>query len=229
MSKLQLPAFILTILTFPILSLQGINLKIHQLIINSDTAIKPVIIQNTLVLSYASTDYIQSLSAAFAHENYSRLHTYERNAQGVFFLAFPLPENLDKLDYRIVVDGIWTTDPLAQQHKDHNGIMVSTLFLTSLPSGISPGARKLENRTIQFVFQGQPGSLVSLVGNFNKWDPYLTPMNESLIQPGLFTARLEIVDTPIYYRYVVDGLNTPDPANPHQVVNGWGEIVSVIK
>src|SRR4030042_568486 len=125
------------------------------------------------------------VGASFAHERFGVFHPYVRNANGVFVLLLDVLEGVDSLTYRIAVDGLWTHDPAnPQRFEDPSGVVFSTYSLEDLPpkSLISPEIHP--NGRVTFLFRGQPGRFVSLIGEFNRWDPFWEPMTEQSGQPG---------------------------------------------
>ena len=74
----------------------------------------PEVIEGYLVLS-ARGPY-RFVGAAFSHEDWRTVHAYERNLNGVFVLAVPIPygEGMTT-QYRLVVDGLWMADPINPQ------------------------------------------------------------------------------------------------------------------
>ena len=151
---------------------------------------------------------------------------YERNPHGIFVLAVPIPDGLHRIRYRLVIDGLWTTDSNTDVENDARGIPVSTVTIPSPASAPHPGVKLLPDGTYQFVYRGNPGSGVSLIGDFNRWDPYISPMPESPVHPGFYLVAVSLPSDARIYRYVVDGKEITDPENPVSARNGWGETAS---
>lgn len=181
-----------------------------------------------ILFSYSSASNTQMVSLAFEHERYSKLYTYKRNPHNVFMLALPLPEGVSQLHYRVIADGLWTTDPHAELAADTRGILVSRLSIPAYSKAPVPGIKKLSDGSTQFVYTGAPGIQVSLVGDFNGWDPFILPMPESLLHSGVYEISVSLTPDSRFYRFVIDGKEITDPANTMKAVNGWGETVSVL-
>ena len=204
----------------------SIDTELHHRILNTIESSAPAIFRKTMLFSYAASRGTQAVALAFEHEDYRRLYLYERNRHGIFVLTIPIPDGLRRMRYRLVVDGLWTTDSNTLVENDSRGIPVSTVTIPSPTSAPRPGVKRLSDGTYRFAYRGQPGSRVSLIGDFNRWDPYLNPMPESPIHPGLYIAALSLPADAQIYRYVVDGREIPDPENPVSTRNGWGEAAS---
>jgi hypothetical protein len=179
---------------------------------------------------------VRLVGASFEHERYGVFHPYVRNANGVFLLLLDeddIPEGLTSLTYRISVDGLWTDDP-ANPHRieDFSGVVFSTFSLEGLPakSLVSPELRP--NGEVTFRFRGQPGRFVSLIGEFNRWDPFWEPMPEVPGRPGqpsLYQITLRLPPGPHYYVFSVDGERVPDPLNVEMAEDSEGFRVSTFR
>ena len=196
--------------------------ELHHRILNSDKASGPFVSGDVVLFSYAAGGRSQSVSLAFEHENYREFHTFEKNAHGVFVLTVPLPESATELRYRLIVDGLWTTDPNAPIRRDNRGIPVSSVSIPVDHSAPNPGVVRRSDGSVRFVYVGDPGARVSLIGDFNRWDPYLTPMKESYAYPGVYEVILNLPSDSGFYRFVVNGREIADPGNPVVATNGWG-------
>ncbi|MCG8451979.1 MAG: hypothetical protein MI717_02200 [Spirochaetales bacterium] len=207
----------------------GFDTEVHHRVLNITEAQSPQIIGNTLLFSYDAPQGTQVVSMALEKEGYRLFHTYKVNNNGVFILTMPL-ENIEEgnLRYRLVVDGLWTIDPSVSIKRDTRGIRVSHLQLPFGTTSPKPGVHPRSDGSLLFVYTGKPGARVSVVGDFNRWDPFVSPMKESLINPGTYTLSMNLPEEARHYRYVVDGAQIPDPGNPSMTRNGWGEVASMI-
>jgi len=143
---------------------------------------------------------------------------------GVFVLDYPVPAGQDRLAYRIVVDGLWMTDPSNPAVEiDERGVEVSMYQVeTELQRSIVNPDVKAGRAT--FVYRGTPGTRVSLVGDFNGWDPFAELMTEQT--PGEFTATVEVRPGRHYYAYYAGGRKVLDEANGETSVDRDGRRVS---
>jgi len=81
--------------------------------------------------------------------------------------------------------------------------------------------------TVRFVFVAPYASRVSLVGDFNKWNPSAMPMRRSA------DGRAWLLDVPLppgrhVYSFIVDGDLAPDPAAPRAGDDDFGVPSSVV-
>ncbi len=211
------------------LSAASFDTELHHRILNTSESSGPYISDKFIMLSYAAESGTQVVSLALENEQYRIFHTYEKNRNGIFILTIPIPEGLDEVRYRLVVDGLWTVDPKTEIQRDRRGMQVSSILIPADSSVPAPGIRHLPDGSSRFVYYGNSNSRVSLVGDFNRWDPYLTPMKESAVYPGVYTITLNLPSDARFYRFVVDGQEISDPENHNSSHNGWGETASVIR
>ncbi len=192
----------------------------------------PRILNRQVLLSYMpeSGRPVRLVGASFAHERYGVFHPYERNANGVFLLLLDVPEGLASLTYRIMIDGLWTCDPANPERlEDESGVVFSTFSLEGLPppSLVSPEVRP--NGQVTFRYRSQPGHFVSLIGEFNRWDPFWEPMREDPQRPGLYQVTLRLSAGAHYYVFSVDGDRVPDPLNVEMAEDSEGFRVSTFR
>ena len=81
--------------------------------------------------------------------------------------------------------------------------------------------------TVRFVFVAPYASRVSLVGDFNRWNPSAMPMRRSA------DGRAWLLDVPLapgrhVYSFIVDGDLAPDPAAPRAGDDDFGVPSSVV-
>ena len=204
------------------------DLAIHHKILTMRQASAPFVYFGQIIFSFMAPPNTQMVSLAFEHERYQNTYRYERNPNGVFILLLPIDMHVNILRYRLVVDGLWMADPNVREVRDDFGIHISEFALEEYIPQLVKGLQILVDGSIQFGFQGQSGSSVYLIGDFNNWDPFLTPMVESPIYPGYYYVVLDLPRNSKYYRYVIDGKEILDPYNFLISRNGWGESASIL-
>ena len=192
----------------------------------------PRLVGDTLILTYWSRVPVRFVGARFREDLNAVLHVYSVNEHGVFVLDYPLPEDADRagyrLEYRIVVDGLMMPDPSNPVREiDEQGVEWSVYKIESdlERSVVSPEVRA---GRATFVYRGTPGTRVSLVGDFNGWDPFAPGylMIEDPNRPGEFTATVEVRSGRHYYAYFVGGRKVLDEANGETSFDRDGRRVS---
>lgn len=171
---------------------------------------------------------------AFDFEEYRQTHPFKRiirrDADGkplentLFYIA-EIPPETGEIRYRMVVDGLWTTDPLnpLRAYDYANGMTVSKVdvpryevFKTSAaPSG-----------SVRFTWEGETGRHIALAGSFNGWDPFMYELEER--EPGRYSLELPLPKGTWYYAYFEGTDQLPDPANDDRAYTKDGRVASVI-
>jgi hypothetical protein len=96
------------------------------------------------------------------------------------------------------------------------------------PDGVMPPARTSRPDGVKFVLVAPQAARVSLVGDFNRWDPAATPM-ERTPTGGTWSVVIPLSAGRHEYAFVVDGKQwLPDPSAPLAPVDGFGAPNSVV-
>jgi hypothetical protein len=205
------------------------SLPLHLEMSRLKAAKAPETIEGELLLS-ASGPY-RAVAAAFAHEGFAILHPYERNRQGVFVLAYPIPlKRSEALEYRVIVDGVWTVDPANPERRTDpaTGLELSVARVPNL-SDLHLGLYRLlgdDGRTARFLFRAASGESVTVSGDFDNWDPVIHEMPET--SPGLYQLDLPLPPGKHYYCFIYRGEALSDPLNPVKASSKDGKVVSVL-
>jgi hypothetical protein len=171
---------------------------------------------------------INTVAVAFEHEEFSRVHPFKRNDNDIYVLLIDVPQDVDELHYRLVVNGIWTTDPSNPDSVvDRWGVELSRTVVPRPERTLTEAPIAHDDGTVEFIVTAAPGARVALVGSFNGWDPFMTPLRE--VEPGVFSRRLRLGRGEHLYYYVVDGLRIPDPLNERRKWHTSGLVVSVVR
>ena len=200
-----------------------------------DEAGPPRVVGEYLLFTYqfagesleTTRDRIHAVEVAFSHENFSILRSFARNDQGVFVYLHPLDGERTTYDYRLVVDGIWSADPLNPSSvTDRWGIGISRTTIAIQERQFTETPVALGRNQFAFLFLAPEGSQVNLVGTFNGWDPYMTELAE--VEPGLFSRTIRLGPGEHLYYFLVDGLRISDPTNSERRWHSSGTTVSVV-
>ena len=148
-----------------------------------------------------------------------------KNQYGVFVLDYEVPENTQTIRYRLVVDGLWVSDPSNPSvQTDDQGIAFSLFSIESEPERPLLNPRFGADGHVSFVFRGPPGRRVTIQGDFNNWDPFVNPLAE--IKPGLYSITLQLLPGEHWYRFFSDGRRLLDRFNSDTATDPDGEPVS---
>ncbi|MCL2608765.1 MAG: glycogen-binding domain-containing protein [Treponema sp.] len=202
----------------------------------------PEVIGNTVV--FTASGELRRVGIAFAVEGFARVHWFRplrvsqdpletirmgRRAtphrdSGISFHIYEIPEGVTSIEYRLVVNGLWTTDT-SNPDTRRQGVSSSTVSVISLPPK-EPEPRLLRDGGLDFVFRGPPGENVTVAGSFNNWDPFMYELREA--RPGVYTLRVPLPPGRHQYVFFHRGERIVDPGNPSVVFSREGEPVSEV-
>ncbi len=202
-------------------------------LVTSITKVREPYIQDGYVVFTADKD-ARFVGIAFDFENFGTIHPYQKHntysdtgevRESLFFYALKLSKEMQKIKYRVVIDGLWTLDPT----NENKGFDRSTGLLLSIYDAsreIPPATEQLKDGTIRFVYQGESGRQVRLGGSFTNWDSWIYEMKE--VQPGLYQFELTLPPGTYQYAYF-SGVNTiVDTTNPERCYTVDGKTASQI-
>lgn len=185
----------------------------------------PRMVDDALILSYKPEKPVRFVGARFEHESWKVLHAYAVNERGVFVLDYPVPEGVREIRYRIVVDGLWMPDPANPvTEADGAGASFSVYRLESEPVRTVINPKPGPDGALTFVFKGDAGRRVSIVGDFNNWDPFMDPLDE--ISPGYYSVTLRVPAGGHWYSFFIDGRRVLDRFNAQTGVDPDGGTLS---
>jgi 1,4-alpha-glucan branching enzyme len=106
---------------------------------------------------------------------------------------------------------------------------LTTQNMSVPPSRARPLDRLAARKTVKpvnFICMAAEAKFVSLVGDFNEWQPHATPMKR---QPdGCWLAQVQLGPGHHHYQFLVDGKPTLDPRAQGIARNQQGQKVSLI-
>ena len=194
----------------------------------------PQLVFGHLVFSYQepSNNQPRYVAAAFQHENYRELHLFSRTDTGLYALIYEVPPGIEEVTYRLIVDGVWTTDPANPNTVEVAGTELSALRVDpSLLPGFDQGGPIVEDDTVRFVLRRRDVERrflttvdsahvrfdkpfedldIRLVGSFNDYDPYVHFLD---LSDGSYTIELPLPPGDYGYYYLIEGERVLDPAN----------------
>ncbi len=223
--KTQSILFFLLLLPVTALFADPVTVQLHFAITEAVVASPPEVIDDHLVLSYKGSRHYRFVGAAFKHEDFKIIHPFYVNTNGVYVLTYPLEEGISELEYRLVVDGLWMTDPNNQNTiTDLSGLSLSSYMIPEKEG--PPESPKHTDKSVTFRYLGARGQKVFVYGDFNNWDPYMYRLAE---EPGtgLYSCKLRLSPGTYKYKYIVDGTAMPDPLNEEKSLDTFGETASV--
>jgi len=203
-------AFLLVMTAGAVSALDGHLLEVR--IRGIERASAPQYLDRRVLLTYKPDNRVRLVAARFAHEEYRDFHIYSRNDNGVYFLLLDVPEEVEQLRYRLVVDGLWINDPSnPHSEEDSFGRVFSLFDLRDRPERTMTSPEIDGQGSVTFRFRTLPDRAVSVAGDFNGWDPFWHRMVET--EPGDYRLTIRMPPGQHYYYYIVNGQRVLDPIN----------------
>lgn len=205
-----------------------------------ETAGPPRVFEDWVIFSYEQAGFARYVAAAFEHEGYRELHVFQvkkREGQSdLFVLPYQVDPDWGELRYRLVVDGVWMSDPSATGDlRDANGIQISSVtleqrsahrlqspydngdgtltFLFPVDGTVYPTVETVDRRRLSTRQFERPR--LTLVGSFNGWDPFRHRL-EPAERAGFYQIRVPVGSGIQYYYFLVDGERVLDPMNSNR-------------
>jgi len=203
----------------------------------------PVFIEDMVVFT-ASTSQ-RRVGIAFADEGFYKVHWFRQmligqdpqdllankkadpyKDSGILFYVHKPPEGTFAVEYRLIINGLWTTDPVnpAMRRDNNSGLTWSTLALPPREPELSP--LKGPPGSLSFFFKGPPGETVSVGGSFNGWDPFMYELKEG--PPGSYSLNIPLPPGRYQYVFFHRGQRYLDPNNASRVYSKDGRAASEI-
>jgi hypothetical protein len=204
----------------------------------------PVFIEDMVVFTASSS--LRRVGVAFADEGFYKVHWFRQmlikqdpldiaadprhvspyKDSGILFYIHKAPEGATEIEYRLIINGLWTTDPVnPNMRRDSNsGLTWSTLALP--PRTPELGPLKGPPGSLSFFFTGPPGETVSVGGSFNGWDPFMYELKEG--PPGNYSLNIPLPPGRYQYVFFHRGQRYLDPNNASRVYSKDGRVASEI-
>jgi len=215
--------------------IDGIESDVYLKMVGDIIRVEPPKLVDKYIIFTANAK-ARHVAIAFEHEKYARLHSFRRLQpdkeagsvllEPVLFYIMEIPEDKDKLMYRLVVDGLWTCDPINTKEEldEKHGILVSSI---SFPPRHDIKTRVIDGKIIKFVYVGEAHQKISVAGSFNNWDPFMYFMKETV--DGIYEISIPLPHGTHIYSYFLGTKMCVDITNPERYYSVDGKVASVIK
>jgi hypothetical protein len=243
---------VLTLLIAIIGNIEAIDTESYQFI-NRLLSIRepgsPEIFDDGVIFT-ASSAY-RRVGVSFAHEGFARVHWFQQllkakdtltpqeeksknivdqyRDSGILFYVYTVPPEIRELEYRLVIDGLWITDPLNPRYRidQKSGIVRSTVAMPDIRK--IPTAFDGPPGTLSFNYQAPSGETITVAGSFNGWDPFMYELRETA--PGFYALTLPLPPGTYHYVFFHRGQRVLDPYNHNRAytVEGLAATEAVIR
>lgn len=203
------------------------NRRINELLtkdIEDITFQSPMILNSSILFFYKGKAKSVSLSGDFNNWQDNLIMEESRSNLWVLSLKHRIPAGVYR--YRIKVDGFWIADPLNPDFEYDSGHQKLSLF--KMNKEFTPQKKFpfwVSNNTYLFQYQSTNANIITIVGDFNNWNPYANQLKHK--GANIYEIELELAPKKIYlYSFVQDGFWTFDPNNRQQYRNAQDRPVS---
>lgn len=195
-------------------------------IIRYDMRSRRQVIQTGILVTYKNRNARRvGIAGDFSH--WKILHM-ERSNAGVWYHLCTGFNTAGEHRYKLIVDGTWISDPANPSREDDGtGSYVSLLNPPLLPEGTHVTYRRLDRQTIEFRIFKPDARLVSLVGDFNNWNPENDLLRKG--RDGIWRLHKKLTPGTYRYQYVIDGRWTTDLYNENTASDESGRLCSLLK
>nr|AXS01310.1 hypothetical protein [uncultured bacterium] len=195
---------------------------------------------------FTASSGLRRVGVAFADEGFAKVHWFRqlmiaRDIQesvgnpknfnpykdsGITFHVYQVPEGVTEVAYRMVINGLWTTDPVNPDTR-YDGKTGLSWSVISIPAReIVHNPLKGPPGSLSFVFKGPPGETVSVAGDFNGWDPFMYELREG--PAGNYSINIPLPPGTYQYVFFHRGQRYLDPYNGKRVYTKDGRTASEI-
>jgi hypothetical protein len=234
-------AFISTVfLVFIIGTIEALNTESYQFIdhlVNLTSAGQPEVFEDGVL--WTTPALYKRVGIAFAHEGFAKVYWFKKlmtpddspkpqmqeakkgppvayKDSGILFFTYTVPKGLASLEYRLVIDGLWTADPANPNKRiNESGIIVSIAPMPLAKDESVPLLEAALSNGIAFSYKGLSGQSVYVAGSFNNWDPFMYELKEN--SPGNYGIILYLPKGVYHYVFFVQGKRILDYNNLSQL------------
>lgn len=223
---------LLLLIAVPFFALSDDSYDVQNLIAGIQRA-GPPMVKNGYVIFTADKSH-RHVGISFDYENFKTIHSFERlvfydsdykPVDSILFFISKLPENKDSLAYRLVIDGLWTIDPLNSNTYFDRSTNLRLSFIPIEEKTIQT-TKKTDSGGIRFIYEGESGQIVRIAGSFTGWDPYIYEMKET--SQGFYELELYLSPGTYYYTYYKGLTSFVDDRNPDRAYTKDGRVASVL-
>jgi hypothetical protein len=145
---------------------------------------------------------------------------------GLLFYVYEPPEGLTEIEYRLVLDGLWTIDPANPLNRRDRASGITNSLVILPPARKEPVLHENPRGILNFSFKGPPGETVTVAGSFNYWDPFMYELRE--YPEGVYTLGLALPPGTYQYLFFHRGERYLDPYNSRRAYTREGEAASEV-
>ena len=157
-----------------------------------------------------------------------KIRPMNRGRDGVWFYFLANEDFSGKIEYKFNVDGLWTEDPANySKADDRRGAYVSIAENSEPREGKLLSYKLVTRDKVQFRIYKPDARIISLVGDFNGWNPENDLMKRGA--DGVWRVDKRLTSGEYRYKFIIDGEWVPDMFNPESSSDSTGDLCSLIR
>ena len=206
--------------------------ELDKLILEIDGPCAPIVTEDYIIFTADVNN--RSVGIAFDFENYQTIHPFQIlmkvDADGKktpvhMFYCYERKHKIQTIKYRLIMDGLWTTDPLNPNKEYDDSVNLYFSKIDNLGT-IYEYTEKTKDDSVRFIYKGEEGLNLHLAGTFTNWDPWIYTLEET--SPGFYELYLPLPSGKYYYNYYIGLTPVLDNTNPDKAYTLDGRSASVI-
>lgn len=151
-----------------------------------------------------------------------------RGKHGVWFYYLDKFRGRESIRYKFNIDGTWTFDPNnMDKGDDQAGSYVSLIDPIIEREGTRVSYKLISKRRVQFRIYNPDARFISLVGDFNHWNPEHDLLRKG--KDGIWRVTKRLTPGRHRYRYLIDGNAAVDLYNENSSSDDAGDLCSLIE
>ena len=186
---------------------------------------KPAIVNGVLFTYKNRKAAAVSISGNFSSWKPAKM---TRGKDGVWFYFLSNNDFTGRVEYKFNVDGLWTEDPNNYFKKDDRmGAYLSLSEIDQPSEGTLVTYKVTGKNRILFQTYNPNAKIISLVGDFNGWNPESDLMKRGY--DGIWRLEKRLYQGVHRYKFIIDGKWTPDFFNPESGSDNTGDFCSIVR
>ncbi len=244
--KLKVITIYLLLIIGTINALDTSSSQFISLLVNLQEAGTPQVIDDGVLFTVPAS--FGRVGIAFAHEGFATMHWFRKllvpedapnprladdnipppvtyRDSGLLFFAYTVPQDIETVEYRLIINGLWTADPLNPVKRvDDSGVARSVAPKPVISRPLTPNDAPAGTAT--FRFEAPSGERVYVAGSFNNWDPFMYELKEKKV--GLYEISLPLPPGTYQYAFFHRGERRLDQSNFERVYRDGLAVSQVI-
>lgn len=234
-------------------SISAVDLESYEFIdklIGLNTPQEPQVFEDAVIFTVSNS--YKKVGIAFQHEDFAKIYPFKKllipisniaefdeksqtsaervRDSGLLFFVYTVPPSVKNLEYRLIFDGLWSSDPYNPRRKLNmsTGIEYSIAPVPPRPILARDDTEPFDGIVFSYHSENS-GEHITVAGDFNGWDPFMYELKET--RRGLYTLEIPLPPGTWHYIYYRNGEKIIDysKAKREYTKNGSPVNVAVVK